>query len=133
MLAQVQPIVSEGQKMSILLNYGHLIGLSILYWDHLISLNAEINFLWRHNKSLSAYWFYINRYFGFFSGIAVSGLPFLTLSLEACIHYTFFREVVLVVAQVITGVIMIIRVYALYGRNRRILWFLFGIGGVWWE
>ncbi|KAJ7730478.1 hypothetical protein DFH07DRAFT_945390 [Mycena maculata] len=48
---------------------------------------TEINHLWRHRKSLSAYWFYINRYFGFFSGIAVSALPLLTLSLE----YSFFR------------------------------------------
>ncbi|KAJ6571472.1 hypothetical protein B0H19DRAFT_1231264, partial [Mycena capillaripes] len=108
---------ASSPTQTVRLNYGHLIG-----------INTEINLLWRRRKSLSAYWFYINRYFGCFSGIAVSALPFLTLSLETCINYSFFREVVIVVTQTIASIVMIIRVYALYGRSRRVLWFLLVMG-----
>jgi len=116
-----------GQQL-ILLNYGQLIGITILYWDHIITLDREINFLWGRNKSLSAYWFFVNRYFAFLSGIPMSALPFLTLSTAMCTRYHLFRELTLVATQIISGVIMIIRVYALYGRNRRVLWFMLGIG-----
>ncbi|KAK7046512.1 hypothetical protein R3P38DRAFT_3175791 [Favolaschia claudopus] len=123
------------------LDYNHLIGLTILYFDHLVTLGmilhllyirctshrlflsgTEIELLWRRRVSFSAYWFYINRYLGLFSGLAVSALPF------DCRNYSFFREVVLVVTQTIAGVIMIIRVYALYGRDRRVLWAMLGVG-----
>ncbi|KAF7350273.1 hypothetical protein MVEN_01331300 [Mycena venus] len=147
MIAILRAEPGTGAQRIILLDYGHLIGLTILYFDHLISLgtnksiyssrfpknsfaDTEINLLWRRRKSLSAYWFYINRYFGFFSGISVSALPFLTLSSEACKHYSFFRETVIVATQVIAGIIMVIRVYALYGRDWRILWSMLGIGGI---
>ncbi|KAJ7866041.1 hypothetical protein B0H14DRAFT_2733439 [Mycena olivaceomarginata] len=124
---EVQPAGTAAQRIR-LLDYGHLIGLTLLYFDHLITLDIEIDLLWRRRKSFSAYWFFINRYFGFFSGIAVAALPFSTLSTKACMRYSVFREIVLLVTQTIAGIIMIIRVYALYGRNRRILWFMFGIG-----
>ncbi|KAJ6571465.1 hypothetical protein B0H19DRAFT_1130033 [Mycena capillaripes] len=129
MIPQVVAAATADQLRRIVrLNEWHLVGLTILFSDHLFTLDTEINLLWRRRKSLSAYWFYINRYFGVFSGIAVSALPFLTLSLEMCIRYSLFRELVLVVAQTINSIIMVIRVYALYGRSRRILWGLFLIG-----
>ncbi|KAJ7637348.1 hypothetical protein DFH06DRAFT_1478816 [Mycena polygramma] len=126
---QQQAAADEGQRI-FRLNYIHLIGLTILFFDHLITLDTEINLLWRRSKSLSAHWFYINRYFGFLSGIAVSALPFVTLSVKTCRQYSFAREVILVATQAITSAIMIIRVYALYGRSRRILWFLLGLGAI---
>ncbi|KAJ7435684.1 hypothetical protein B0H11DRAFT_1755828, partial [Mycena galericulata] len=86
--------------------------------------DCEINWLWGRQKSSSAYWFFVNRYFAFFSGIPVSALPFLTLSAQACRSYSIFREVAFVVSQIITSIIMMIRVYALFGRNKRVLWFV---------
>ncbi|KAF7350271.1 hypothetical protein MVEN_01331100 [Mycena venus] len=88
MTAQVQA-VTEAQKI-VLLNYGHLVGLTVLFLDHLLTLDAEINLLWRRRKGLSAYCFYINRYFGLFSSIAVSPEPFITISTESCVRYSFF-------------------------------------------
>ncbi|KAJ7330503.1 hypothetical protein DFH08DRAFT_967038 [Mycena albidolilacea] len=114
--------VTEALKI-VRLNYGHLAGM-ILFFDHLITLDIEINLLWRRGKSFSAYWFFINRYFGFLSGIAVLALPFLTVSPETCQNYSFIRELILVATQAIASTIMVLRVYALYGRSRRVLWFL---------
>ncbi|KAJ7115093.1 hypothetical protein C8R43DRAFT_125057 [Mycena crocata] len=112
----------------VLLNYAHIVGITFLYWDHLITLDSEITLLWKRRKSLSAYCFFVNRYFAFLSGIPVSLLPFLTLSTEVCINYSLFRELALLLTQAIVSVIMIIRVYALFGRSPRVLWFLIGTG-----
>ncbi|KAJ7773876.1 hypothetical protein B0H16DRAFT_1880398 [Mycena metata] len=109
-------------------NCGHLVGVAILYWDHAITLDAEVHFFWRSRRSTSGYWFYVNRYVGFFAGIPVAVLPFLPLSTENCTRYTFLRQVALVVMQSIASIIMVIRVYALFGRSRRVLLFLVTLG-----
>ncbi|KAJ6467925.1 hypothetical protein C8R45DRAFT_1019467 [Mycena sanguinolenta] len=114
----------------ILLNYLHLVGITVLYWDHLITLRNEVNLIWGRPKSLSAYCFFLNRYFAFFSGIPVTMIAFLSPSTQMCQRLSLFRELALVATQIITGVIMIIRVYALYGRSKRVLWFLLGVGAV---
>ncbi|KAF7378223.1 hypothetical protein MSAN_00247100 [Mycena sanguinolenta] len=114
----------------ILLNYLHLVGITVLYWDHLITLGNEVNLIWGRPKSLSAYCFFLNRYFAFFSGIPVAMIAFLSPSTQMCLRLSLFRELALVVTQMITSVIMIIRVYALYGRSKRVLWFLLGVGAV---
>ncbi|KAJ7041512.1 hypothetical protein C8F04DRAFT_1079082 [Mycena alexandri] len=110
------------------LNCGHLVGVAILYWDHAITLDAEVHFLWRSRKSTSAYWFYVNRYVGFLAGIPVAVLPFIPLSTEKCARYNLLRQVGLVIMQSIATTIMVIRVYALFGRNRRVLLFLVTLG-----
>ncbi|KAJ7481954.1 hypothetical protein FB451DRAFT_1237644 [Mycena latifolia] len=119
---------AESAREIFLMNYTHLVGITFLYWDHLITLDNEINLLWRRRKALSACWFFLNRYFAFISGIPVAMLPFLTVSKQMCLNLTFFREVALLVTQTIVSIIMVIRVYALFGRNRRVLWFTLGLG-----
>ncbi|KAJ7151948.1 hypothetical protein C8R46DRAFT_1357579 [Mycena filopes] len=109
-------------------NCAHLVGVAILYWDHLITLDAEIHHLWGSRKSMSAYWFYLNRYVGFFAGIPVAVLPFLPLSTQDCSRYNLVRQGALVLMQSIATTIMVIRVYALWGRNRRVLIFLVALG-----
>ncbi|KAJ7661144.1 hypothetical protein B0H17DRAFT_1212331 [Mycena rosella] len=110
------------------LNYAHLIGITFLYFDHLITLDREISLVWRKRKSLSSYSFLLNRYFAFISGIPVAALPFLTLSLKTCAIYSLFRELALLVAQAIVSLIMVMRVYAIFGRSRRVLWMILGVG-----
>ncbi|KAJ6564986.1 hypothetical protein DFH09DRAFT_1158265 [Mycena vulgaris] len=125
--AQAAERASLASKI-ILLDYAHLVGMTILYWDHVITLDREINLLWKRRKSLSSYCFFVNRYFAFLSGIPVLLHPFLTLSSEMCIRYTFSREIILIVTQLIVSVILALRIYALYGRSRRVLLSLIGIG-----
>ncbi|KAJ7624870.1 hypothetical protein FB45DRAFT_1030991 [Roridomyces roridus] len=122
---------SQDASGLLLLDYLHLLGITILFWDHIITLDNEIKSLWtrRGKHSLSGYWFFVNRTFAFTTGVAVAGFPFFGFGYETCRNYSLFREFALVVSQAITGVIMIVRVYALYGRDKRILWFLLGVGG----
>ncbi|KAF7341261.1 hypothetical protein MVEN_01861900 [Mycena venus] len=126
----------------LLLNYLHVVGVVVLYYDHLITASKEVDLVWRRGKSLSSYCFFVNRYFAFVSGIPVAVIPFLAPSTETCHRLSLFREGAIVLTQLIAGgttlspafisgfdafrptVIMIIRVYALFGRTRRVLWFM---------
>ncbi|KAJ6571435.1 hypothetical protein B0H19DRAFT_1255408 [Mycena capillaripes] len=83
----------------------------IMYLDHLITLDDEINFLWKHVGSPSTYWFFAVRYAGFAGNIPVTAFSF----------NTFPQKVVLVGTQLIVSVVMLLRVYALYGRSVRLL------------
>jgi hypothetical protein len=47
-----------------------------------IPLGKEITLLWGRGRSLSAYCFFVNRYFAFLTGIPVSVIPFLSPSTE---------------------------------------------------
>ncbi|KAF7368466.1 hypothetical protein MVEN_00169800 [Mycena venus] len=113
----------------ILLNYLHLVGITLLYYDHLISMDKEINLIWRRRKSLSAYSFLLNRYFAFISGIPVSVIPVFVPN-DGGENLVSNLEIInsSISLEVITAGIMIIRVYALYGRSQRVLWFMIGTG-----
>ncbi|KAJ7206839.1 hypothetical protein GGX14DRAFT_698344 [Mycena pura] len=114
------PATDARQMLS--LAYAHLVGTTFLYWDHLITLQMEIDLLWRRRSSLSAYCFFANRYFAFLAGILSASLPFLRVSATTCWRLCLLREVSLVITQVLVTVIMIIRIYALFGRSRVVLY-----------
>ncbi|KAJ7053653.1 hypothetical protein C8F01DRAFT_1260284 [Mycena amicta] len=92
----------------------HLIGPALLYWDHIITLDVEVQYIWKRRKSMSTYWFFINRYVALAGNIPVMILPYWVVSRKA---YVLRRVPVLVVV----SVIMILRVYALYYRDIRVV------------
>ncbi|CAK5282506.1 unnamed protein product [Mycena citricolor] len=78
----------------------HIFGISILYWDHIITLgaymffcaipmrcdkataDAEIHLFWPRWSSRTTHLFFLNRYFAFLGNVWVGVLPFLELSPE---------------------------------------------------
>ncbi|KAF7289774.1 hypothetical protein MIND_01351300 [Mycena indigotica] len=113
-----------------MMNYMRLIGVAILYWDHIVTFDKEVTLIWRRRKSLSSYCFFVNRYFAFFTLIPSASVPFVTLSRTACAEFCTFRELVLLMTQTIVAAIMIIRLYALFRRDKRILYGLVVFVGV---
>ncbi|KAJ6613161.1 hypothetical protein B0H10DRAFT_2222475 [Mycena sp. CBHHK59/15] len=101
----------ELARAVILKDYFHLFGISVMYWDHLITLDTEIGLLWKRTKSASAYWFFVIRYGAFVTNIPVTVFSFHTLK-----------------PKVVVCTVMILRIWALYDRSVRILLFLFGTG-----
>nr|GAT50911.1 predicted protein [Mycena chlorophos] len=121
----------EDAQAIFMLDYMRLVGIALLYWDHAVTLDREVDLMWRRpRKSLSSYFFFLNRYFACFAMIPSAVVPFVTLSASACSRFCMFREVVLVGTQVIVAAVMITRVYALYGRSKRVLWGLLGFAGL---
>ncbi|TFK41800.1 hypothetical protein BDQ12DRAFT_599616, partial [Crucibulum laeve] len=74
----------------------HFMASAILYYDHLITLGNEINYLWRRPKGASAYWFFSNRYLAFFGNLVVTDLGFTTLPLKRYVCKYFDTLVVII-------------------------------------
>lgn len=103
---------------------------TFLYWDHLITLDAEVLFCWRQKKSLSALLFFLNRYFAFFSNLTVAILGNVNLPADGCRRYNLYRQLLLLITQVFVCFLLTLRIYALYGRSKKILYFMYGMGAV---
>ncbi|KAJ7082008.1 hypothetical protein B0H15DRAFT_442722 [Mycena belliarum] len=58
----------------------HIFGITVLFWDHILMLDTEIQLLWKRKKFASAYWFFVVRYVSL--GINIPGLVFLYINLS---------------------------------------------------
>ncbi|ESK94705.1 hypothetical protein Moror_14264 [Moniliophthora roreri MCA 2997] len=105
----------------------HLAAITILYWDHLLTLKTEVKCLWKRPSNLSSYLFFLNRYFNAVAVAIAMTSNFRPDSSWSCIQLSRFREAVLIVAQLIVVVILTLRIYALYACSRRLLYFMLSV------
>ncbi|GJE86595.1 hypothetical protein PsYK624_026750 [Phanerochaete sordida] len=104
-------------------NYLHLLGVVILYYDHAATFDEEYWRVWRTPGTGASVLFLVNRYFAFFSNIVITAgnfSSFKTVEACSCAHYAFYRQLSLIVAQVIVAVIQFLRTFALFGRDQRV-------------
>ncbi|KAF8890474.1 hypothetical protein BD779DRAFT_1438468, partial [Infundibulicybe gibba] len=102
-----------------------------LYYDHLITMRREIQYLWKRPKRPSMYWFFVNRYFLFSTNILVALFSFTTFDLklpQSCERYNLSRQTLLALNQFLVAVMMTLRIYALYGCSSRVLGSMIIIG-----
>lgn len=118
------------QRQNVTQSYLHLFAISILYYDHILTFKSEVAHLWARPKSHSSYWFFLNRYFAFFTNIAVLTLSFTTLSAQGCRTFTLFRQILLIVNQILVCVLLTLRIYALYHRSKVILTYMLSSGAI---
>ncbi|KAK0454091.1 uncharacterized protein EV420DRAFT_1765901 [Desarmillaria tabescens] len=117
------------QAWEILLHgYLQIISLSFLYWDHLITIDDELRLLWSKPKTFGSYLFFTNRYLAFFGNITVAILGFTALSTTSCNKYALYRQILLVVSQIVVCALLTMRIYALYTCNIRVLMYMLGSG-----
>ncbi|KAI0276910.1 hypothetical protein BGY98DRAFT_983188 [Russula aff. rugulosa BPL654] len=99
----------------------------LLYYDYVLTLPREIQFLWPpHNEQG---WFtlacLINRYIPVIGKTPIAVSYFIPLN-TAGLHT--YHEWFMIAVQIGAGILCLLRVYALYGRSRRILGLLLFIG-----
>jgi hypothetical protein len=100
------------------------------YYDYLLTFDDEVRFIWNRKKTQSSYWYLCNRYLGFFGNIAVLVMSYVTLNAEGCKeerkfkYWSITRQILLVANQVLGCVLLTLRTYALYTRDKRVLWFM---------
>ncbi|KAG1811819.1 uncharacterized protein BJ212DRAFT_1589264 [Suillus subaureus] len=102
--------------------YTVLVANSILIYDHIVTLPEEIRFIWCRPKILSSIFFLVNRYFalvGNIFGLFIDFLP--VVSNESCSRYMLVRELLLFLQQITVSFTLTLRIYALYGRSKRLL------------
>ncbi|KAJ7362466.1 hypothetical protein DFH08DRAFT_840934 [Mycena albidolilacea] len=109
-------------------NYCHLFPVCFLIYDQIITLGKEIDLVWRRPRAPSAYWFLALRYGALMINLPIGVFSFVSLpSPKVCFNSAVVHQVFMLATELAVSVVMIIRVYALYGRSARILWWLIGI------
>ncbi|KAI6040482.1 hypothetical protein EDC04DRAFT_3089644 [Pisolithus marmoratus] len=124
-----------------------LVASTILYYDYLLTLRKEVDFFWmKPRRSWMFVLFVANRYITLLSRVPAMVSTFWprswgedgTLSVTthckvlrttnasypSCKAVAVHDQVTVITVQIIGGIIMIIRVYALYMKSRRVLLFL---------
>ncbi|KAJ6571478.1 hypothetical protein B0H19DRAFT_1130076 [Mycena capillaripes] len=106
----------------------HLVSITFLYFDHALSFSDEVRFLWRKAKTRSTYYFFVNRYLAFFGGAVITVFRFVAVPTSVCTHVNLFRQVLLVINQCLVCLLLTLRIYALYGRDKRVYVGMLGFG-----
>ncbi|KAK6984894.1 hypothetical protein R3P38DRAFT_3103492 [Favolaschia claudopus] len=114
-------------QLQLLANYYlNLISFSLLYYEYFITINLEVSRYWGLKPTTPTVLFFLNRY-----GMLLGTVPVIVQyfwaaestpqKLAICRVFHDYHQWFAVISQVIIGVMLIFRTYALYERNRRIL------------
>ncbi|KAF5318711.1 hypothetical protein D9619_010637 [Psilocybe cf. subviscida] len=106
--------------------YDQIFALTLLVYDYLITIGDEIEYLWKRPKTRSSLWFFVTRYMGLVGNVIITILIFMDPPVASCDGVGLFKEVLLLITQGVIGIILALRVYALYGCSPRILAFIMG-------
>ncbi|KAJ7265783.1 hypothetical protein C8J57DRAFT_1470139 [Mycena rebaudengoi] len=108
-----------------------LASLVLLIYDHTLTIATEVKFIWAAKLRPSIYWFLGLRYIGLIANITNSVIYFADLSPEVCVRMQLIWKVLLVSQEVLVECTLIMRVFAMYDRNWRILIFLLAVFAPW--
>lgn len=103
-------------------NYIEMISVVILWWDHIISFPLEVTSIWKRPKTLISWIYLVNRYLASISRIAFFVINWEKLSNSACKTTSLLNQILLFFNQAMICLLLLIRVYAIYARDRRILY-----------
>ncbi|KAF7343833.1 hypothetical protein MSAN_01964500 [Mycena sanguinolenta] len=108
--------------------YLDLISFSLLCYEYFITLELEVSRYWGLRPTVPNVLFFVNRYGMLFGTIPIVFQSFWTspstphkLAWTRCESLHFYHQWFAVVSQIVIGVMLILRTYALYERNRRVL------------
>ncbi|THU88779.1 hypothetical protein K435DRAFT_842063 [Dendrothele bispora CBS 962.96] len=115
----------------VIANYLHLAGLVLLAWDHLLTFSMEVEYCWKGVGSFITSLFLFNRYFPLLGTVIIT-IPIFPSSLPAssCEPFHIFREIVLVVTEIVVSILLTIRIYAIYDRQKKILFYMASFGAI---
>ncbi|KAJ7366282.1 hypothetical protein DFH08DRAFT_833891 [Mycena albidolilacea] len=111
-------------------DYFFLAGLVILVYDHLLTLETEIKYIWLPKLRPSTCWFLTVRYLALASNIMMSVYNFGDLNHEVCpncLKMQWAWMFLIVSQETIIEATLCIRVFAMYGLNKLVLTCLMGV------
>ncbi|KAF7289753.1 hypothetical protein MIND_01348900 [Mycena indigotica] len=103
----VDPITTQKQLNSAY--YFHLVSFSLLFYDYFLTLDWEIERYWGTQLTWPSFFYFVNRYGTLFGNIPV------------VIEYFWSTPPTPRKLMVLVGAMLILRTYALYERNKRVL------------
>ncbi|KAH7885177.1 hypothetical protein F5I97DRAFT_1883224 [Phlebopus sp. FC_14] len=115
-------------------------GFTVLFWDHCITFDDEVNLIWNGNKGALVYLFLLNRYLtplGFITNLVAFTLPswgaevcsivladctrLSTSVFQTCRRSVRYEGALTTIGIQVVGLMMFLRIRAMYKENRLII------------
>jgi len=107
--------------------YASLAASAIIVYDHLLTLDNEMELIWKSSWSIGKVLFIINRYYTLISVIVNNYALFgTTLTNSGCLRFYHWQGWTGLIACMISETILQMRLYALYSLNKKILGLMVG-------
>ncbi|KAJ7331372.1 hypothetical protein DFH08DRAFT_881467 [Mycena albidolilacea] len=106
--------------------YFNLISFTALFYEYFLTLSLEILRYWGTPLKLPTILFFANRYGTLFGTIPVVIQNFWTTEsspqkIRICQHLETYHQYFIIVTQILIGLMLLLRTYALYERSKRVL------------
>lgn len=124
-------IISEALEASQTISVG-VFGFTLLVWDHVITFADEVEIIWGRPKTLLTFLFLLNRYLtpiGFIVNLVAYSLP--SWSIIKCEHFVRYEGAMTAVGIQVVGLMMFLRVRAMYRDNRYVVILVASLLFVW--
>ncbi|KAF8175464.1 hypothetical protein K438DRAFT_1608527, partial [Mycena galopus ATCC 62051] len=104
--------------------YLDLVAFSLLFYDFFLTLDVEISRYWNSAPKFGTLLFFANRYVALLGNIPVVIENLWTTPIPRCQHLETYHQYFIIVTQLLVGLILLVRTYALYHRSKRVLAFM---------
>ncbi|KAI0632812.1 hypothetical protein C8Q77DRAFT_1158272 [Trametes polyzona] len=108
------------------------IAFAILWYDFVLTIPLEVERYWKGGRSWASTFYFINRYLSVISHIpvVVEFFAIMPESSSVCRKLQLYHQILAALTQFFVAVLLILRTYALYTRNRRVIYLLASICAV---
>ncbi|EIW56723.1 uncharacterized protein TRAVEDRAFT_73164 [Trametes versicolor FP-101664 SS1] len=103
------------------------IAFGILWYDFVLTIPIEVERYWKGGRSWAAIFYFLNRYLSVLSHIPVVVEFFAIMPESRCRKLQLYHQVLAALTQFFVGVLLMLRTYALYNRNRKVVYLLASI------
>jgi len=102
---------------------------AFLWYDYLITLDSEIEFIWTRRWSLEKLLFIFNRYFGLCTLLLNTIIEYSTLfpTMHFCESLSWFRGAMELTAIINAQIVLQARIYEVYNRSKKLLFIMAGL------
>ncbi|KII90493.1 hypothetical protein PLICRDRAFT_697039 [Plicaturopsis crispa FD-325 SS-3] len=104
-----------------------IVGITILWFDMMLTFSDEVNLIWRHPKTTSSALFFANRYLLALANVPLLSAMMIRWDFQSCVTFQWSRQIIQCVTELIVILILILRTCALYGCRKQILVILGGL------
>ncbi|KAF8508964.1 hypothetical protein JB92DRAFT_2950119 [Gautieria morchelliformis] len=128
MFVASQSFLAMAKSDLTLTEYSVLASFVLFLYDHAITFDAEVMNIWKGPRTLGKLLFLWTRYFGLSSLIIQVTVTFHgSLSNKFCSVFFWWQSVFVLIGIVSVDIILLARVYAVYDRNKQLLYGMVGL------
>lgn len=111
-----------------IVRYGHAASTALIVHEHLLQLDNEVEFFWKKRWNLAKCLFLWNRFHSLVLNISTTAVYLHPRpSYNLCARFTHWQAIGGALGVLITHVILELRLYAMYGSTRKMLFLFIGL------